>query len=79
MTFRIESVTAYTQIGADDEEGIIGFLTVDGTWMPMVAADADRLSMLRGMAQRVADNTGRPVRVRRFETVVEVETLEPGA
>lgn len=77
MTFRIESMTLYSQIGVDDEEGIIGFLTPEGTWMPMVCADHVRLAQLRGMAQTVADTTRRPVRVLRFETVVEVETLEP--
>jgi len=64
-------------IGEDDEEGICGFLAADGTWMPMIAADAQRLSQLRQMAQLVANTSGQPVRVRRFEVPVEVETLEP--
>jgi hypothetical protein len=75
--FRITSITAYTIIGEDDEEGICGFLGADGTWMPMIAADAQRLSQLRQMAQLVANTSGQPVRVRRFEAPVEVETLEP--
>ena len=75
--FRITSLTAYTQIGPDDEEGVCAFLDRNGIWMPMVAADHERLAMLREIAQQTADATGQPVRVRRFTTVVEVETLEP--
>jgi hypothetical protein len=75
--FRIASLTAYTTIGADDEEGVIGFLSPEGTWVPLVAADETRLDGLRDKAQLVADLTGYEVRVRRFEHVVEVETLRP--
>lgn len=77
VSFRIETLTAYTQIDEGDEEGLVGFLTADGTWMPMIAADHVRLANLRDRAQLVADATGRPVRVRRFTTAVEVETLTP--
>lgn len=76
MSFRITSLTAFTQIGLDDEEGLIGMASGD-MWVPLVAADERRLEQLRPFAQAVANATGRPVRMRRFETVVEVDTLEP--
>ena len=55
--FRITEITAFTTIGPDDEEGVVAFM--DGEiWMPMVAADITRLSMLRAIADRFrADGT----------------------
>ena len=74
--FRITSITAYTAIGADDEEGVCAFLTPTG-WMPMVAADDVRLVELRRHAQDVATMTGRPITVRRFDVGEVVEVIEP--
>lgn len=77
MTFRITSITAYTQIGPDDEEGIIAFLNDDGAWMPMIAADPARLDQLRMFAQVTADISGRPVTVRQFGIGEVLDTIEP--
>lgn len=77
MTFRITSITAYTQIGPDDEEGIIAFLNDDGAWMPMIAADPARLDQLRMFAQVTADITRQPVTVRQFAVGEVIGTIEP--
>ena len=47
--FRITEITAFTSIGPDDEEGVIGFKDGD-SWFPMVAADIARLAHLRMIA-----------------------------
>ena len=63
--FRITEITAFTAIGEDDEEGICAFLSGDGIWMPMVAADISRLTQLRERAEMFRA-AGTEVRERRF-------------
>lgn len=66
--FRIHSITAFTTIGADNEEGVMAFYDPgQGVWMPMIAADQARVSDLR----RIAETTFAHVewRERRFEEV----------
>ncbi len=76
MSFRIDEVTVFTSIGADDEEGVVAFMG-RRTWMPMVAADTKRLAVLRPMAQAIARETGRPVMERKFSRAKTVRTYEP--
>lgn len=64
--FRISEITLFTTIGDDDEEGVVGFLTAEGTWMPMVAADMTRLAQLRDKAAWIAKTTGKTVMERAF-------------
>lgn len=56
--FRITGLTIFTQIGDDDEEGLLAFVDVNQTlghgmpvWMPMCAADERRVSQLRHVAE----------------------------
>lgn len=50
--FRIEVITAFTQIGADDEEGLMAWLDAGHhVWMPMVASNQERVDQLRGIAE----------------------------
>lgn len=77
MTFRIESLTAFTQIGDDDEEGIIALLGPEGIWLPMIAADHERVASLRAHAEATAKITGRPVRLVRFTVGTVIEEIKP--
>lgn len=63
--FRITEITAFTTIGEDDEEGVCAFVSGQGVWMPMVAADITRLAQMRVLAE-VFRATGIEVRERRF-------------
>ena len=67
--FRITEITAFTTIGADDEEGVCAFLDPTmGVWMPMVSADITRLSILRDRADDFR-RSGIVVRERVFRQV----------
>lgn len=77
MSFRITSLHAWTQIGPDDEEGIIGYLGSDGTWMPLIASDRVRLDELRRYAEAIARQTGRPVQLRSFAAGMVVDEIAP--
>jgi len=79
MTFRIEKIVAFTSIDEDDEEGVCAFLAPNGTWMPLIGADEERITSLRIKAQEVATMTQRPVQLRRFTESEVIETIEPEA
>lgn len=77
MAFRIEAVHAFVAVDEDGEEGIIGMQTMKG-WLPFVAADKTRLDQLRPIAQSIANQTNKEVRLLRFAIREDVEVLEPG-
>lgn len=74
--FRITEVWAFTTIGDNNEEGIIGMSTPIG-WMPFVAADRARLDMIKPDAQRIATLMKREVMLSKFHLRQDVETIKP--
>lgn len=64
-------------------EGIVGhtrYLHETGeTFIPFVAADRARYESLIPMAERIATLMGEPIRVIRFTTRTEVQTILPKA
>ena len=62
----------------DDIEGVCAFLGADGNWMPLLAADKDRLDSLRPMAIRICNTSGKTMRLIRLSQRDVVETIEPG-
>lgn len=63
--FRIRTIHAITAIGQDDEEGVCAFATPAGP-MPMIAANEERLTLLKTVAQEIADETGQVFKITRF-------------
>jgi hypothetical protein len=76
MPDRIEELWAFI---AENEtgEGLAGFWDPNSGWMPMVAADERRVISLRPMAERIARESGKPIRLVRFHVRTEVETIDP--
>jgi hypothetical protein len=75
--FRIGSVHAYVVLAENGDEGIAAFLS-DGVWMPMICADMARVESMRPMARRIAKATGQEVRLVKFATRTDVETIGGG-
>jgi hypothetical protein len=75
---RIGAIHAFVAIGSDDEEGIVGGMGRDGTWMPFIAADETRLRNLTPQAEVVAAATGKTIRLVRFSERVDIGIIEPG-
>jgi hypothetical protein len=71
----IEQLWAF--ISDDDGEGIAAFLSNDGIWMPLIAADKARVDSLRKMAQQLATESGVPVKLVKFSVREDLEVLEP--
>lgn len=74
MSFRIKTIHAFISIDQDDEEGVIGQLMPDGTWMPLICADEERLLSIRPMAEKIAQ-TGIKVKLVRFTQREDVEEI----
>ena len=69
--FRITSLRAWTSIDPEDgDEGIAAFME-GNVWIPMVAADEERLRALYPMVERLAAATGRPFWLREFTSTGE--------
>jgi hypothetical protein len=74
---RIEHLWAYvTDDPNDGNEGIIG-MSFGRHIMPLIASDRVRCDEYHEYAEDIAKQLGRPVRLLRFETRVEVEVIEP--
>lgn len=75
---KIDRILAYVVADSEpDDEGIPAFQAPDGSWMPMLGADEDRVRSLRAHAQATADSMGKPIRLLRFTHVEVVEVIEP--
>ena len=72
---RIDSLYAFVaeDTGSGDE-GIIGAKTAEG-WMPLVGADMARVKSLRPLAEAIARETGKTIKLLHFETRREVEII----
>jgi hypothetical protein len=56
---RINSVFAYLSVDKDGSEGVCAApIGPGGTWMPLIAADADRLKSITPVAEQVARESG---------------------
>lgn len=76
MTNSIDTVHAF--IGVDhDGEGIAAFLGPDGVWMPMVAADPERIKHLRPIAQDIATISGKRLVLAKFSVREDLEVINP--
>lgn len=72
----IQSIWAYVSVNENGEEGICGFNDPrTKQWVPMIAADEERLKSLKPFAHQIAVFTKQKVKIVKFntrETVGEV-------
>lgn len=74
---RIESVYAFVSVDPEDgNEGIIA-APIGGMTMPMIAADVERLAILKPIAAEIAVAFGVTVKLIRLTTREELETFFP--
>jgi hypothetical protein len=76
---RIEELFAYTAIDKDGNELVAAFMTPRGELFPLVLTGRERVERMRSAAQMVATQTRLPVRLVRFGSPTELETIEPEA
>lgn len=74
--FKIGAIHAYIADNGDEGEGVIGAM-MGIVFIPFVAADKQRLEALRPEAQRIANETGKPVKLIRLSVREDLETITP--
>lgn len=74
--FVIRDVYVFVAVHADGDEGVPA-VDLGGTMMPLIAADPVRLEELRPLAARIARLSGKPLKLVRFTTREEIETIDP--
>lgn len=69
-------IEAFYAFVANDEkgEGLIG-MEINGSWIPFVAADEDRINSLRPLAIDIAKRSRRTVRLLKFSERTQVEII----
>lgn len=67
MEFIIKEVFAFTTIDEDGTEGVIGFRSPDGQWMPLVGADMERVESLMPIAKSIGEVHNKRIFLKRFE------------
>lgn len=74
--FRIETVTIFAAIDNDNgSEGVMGFQNTEGTWMPLVCADEERIEQMYPVAQQISEATGMQFRVIQFTGRTDVTDI----
>lgn len=75
---RINELYAYVVADKDeDDEEIPAFTGRNGMLYPMVGADIERANSLHGMAQKLATESGKPIKLIHSTGIEIVETLQP--
>lgn len=75
MQNKITTIHAFIAEEEDGSEGLCAFQSPGYGWIPMVAADPDRVQSLREYAEGIARSTGRPVKLIRFSVRSDLEVI----
>lgn len=67
---RITELYAFVSKDKDGNEGIIGMTQPDGTWMPFVGADTERVDSLIPIANKICKITGVTYEIRHFKQII---------
>ena len=74
---RIEEMYAFVaEDSGPDDEGVVA-MSVRNVMLPLVGADMKRVESLRPIAKRIAQSTGKPIKLLHFVTRQELETIQP--
>jgi hypothetical protein len=75
----IDEIYCWAAIDEVDQiEGMCAFLNLQGEWMPLLAADKERLDSIRHMAVSICNRTNQTLRLLKLSTREVIETMEPG-
>lgn len=76
LGFVITDIYAFVAVHPDGDEGILG-QSVAGVLMPLIGADLTRLQQLRPMAEQIAKQSGKVVKLVRFTHRTELDVIQP--
>lgn len=73
MEKKITELYAFVVTNQDGQEGVMCFLTKEGTMMPMVGADLNMVDKLRSLAKAISDSAKVEYKILHFELIGEIE------
>lgn len=76
MAFKMEKLHAFIATENDGTEGVVAMYTGIG-WMPMVAADFERVQSLKPKALEIARATGKRIVLAEFSVRTDIEEIDP--
>lgn len=76
LGYVINDIYAFIAVHDDGDEAIPAH-SMGNLMMPLVGADLTRLQQLRPLAERVAKESGKPVKLVRFTTRTELDVINP--
>lgn len=77
LGFRVQKIWAALVIHGDGDEAVPGIMAPNGQWIPLVAADPERLAWLKETAGTIAKAAGKRIVVAEFSVRTDVLTVEP--
>jgi hypothetical protein len=73
---KIDEMYAFVAVDEDGDEGIPAFS--NGQWLlPLVGADMDRVKSLMQVAQEMANQSQRPLKILRFSQTEQIGEVNP--
>ncbi len=74
--FKIKTIHAFIAEDKDGQEGLVGMHTPDG-WVPFVCADEDRINSIRPIAEKIAQQQEKTIKLIKFSLREEIEVIKP--
>lgn len=74
--FVIDAVWAFVAVHADGDEGVLA-MSINGQWVPFIAADRTRLEELIPKARALGKASNKSIRLVRFDARTVVEVFHP--
>jgi hypothetical protein len=71
----ILEIWAFVSRDAEGNEGICGFQSREGTFMPMVCADQERVQSLKPIALHISTQTKQRIHLVKFSVRTEIEEI----
>jgi hypothetical protein len=78
LGFTVQEVWVALVRHGDGDEAVPGVMMPNGMWAPLVAADPKRLEWIREQARIISRESGKAVRIVRFSTREDLETIKWG-
>jgi hypothetical protein len=74
---QIDTIHAWVAFDTRDQtEGVCAFL-MGQSWVPLVAADPERLASIRPMAEQICNESGMTLKLIRLSVREEIEEMRP--
>lgn len=76
MPKKIETIHAFISVDSEGDEGIVGMKNpTDGSWMPLIGADEERIKSLMPIAKQIKRLTNKKIKLIKFSIREDIEEI----